>query len=133
MGLQEKKLRAEIENTKIPSAIKSLTFGHPYVTGIRFDIDFASFENDPADMKWFTDNFSSLWSPVDFALKKIASDQVGKDAVKAGLKVLKFVNTPDLPETKYTLADGVLLVEIPMKQKKLTTLPGVHAALMASL
>jgi len=66
----------------------------------------------------YASSYDELWRKVYFeptiaALKAIAVDDMGKDALKAGLKKIVFCNSKDTSNSDYavTFADGVATID----------------------
>lgn len=103
MGLNEKRKMKELQDVTIPERTKELT----EITGatINYDIDWASLADDMEALN-FIDNLSC--HRTNMALRVICSDQLGKDAVKQGLKTIRLKNVKDKKDMKISFAGGVL-------------------------
>jgi hypothetical protein len=74
-------------------------------TLIRYKVDEDSFSGDIEGMN-FVDNFSGL--RLSMALRVICADQLGEEAVRDGLKLIKLAAVIDESDKKLEFADGVL-------------------------
>lgn len=106
MGLAERRKIKELTDTTIPEREKELL----EITGspIRYEIDWESLANDAEGLN-FLDNLSC--HRLNMALRVICVDDLGKEAVGAGLKLVKLVklaNAPSRDQMKISFAGGVL-------------------------
>lgn len=103
MGLAERRKIKELTDTTIPEREKELL----EITGspIRYDIDWDSLANDAEGLN-FLDNISC--HRLNMALRVICSDELGREAVKDGLKLVKLANVATPAEMSIAFLGGVL-------------------------
>lgn len=103
MGLDEKRKLKELQDKTFPERTRELAeiCGTPVV----YDVDWKSLADDLEGMN-FVENLSC--HRTNMALRVICSDDVGRDAVKAGLRTVRLKNVPDKASMKIAFADGVL-------------------------
>lgn len=103
MGLNETRKMKELRETVIPSRVKEIEdiCGAP----IPYDIDWQSLSNDLEGLN-FLDNISC--HRVNMALRVICQDDLGKEAVRQGLKTIKLKNVKSKGDMKMTFEGGVL-------------------------
>lgn len=103
MGLAERRKIKELTDTTIPEREKELL----EITGspIRYEIDWDSLANDAEGLN-FLDNLSC--HRLNMALRVICTDDLGKEAVQAGLKRVKLGNVATPAEMKISFGGGVL-------------------------
>jgi hypothetical protein len=101
MGIAERRATKEFQEKSLPGLLAEIR-------------KHAGFEI-PIDITWeqlakvdYADSYGENWQKVYFtptieALKSIARDEMGRDALKAGLKAIKFCNTSD----KYSASSAV--------------------------
>jgi len=102
MGLNEKRKLQELKDVVFPERTKELLeiSGAPIV----YVVDWASLEE--YDALNFIDNVSC--HRINMALRGICHDQLGKDAVKGGLKKITLTNVKELTAKSLRFAGGVL-------------------------
>ena len=103
MGLNEKRKVKEIQDTTLPERTKELL----EITGspIGYDVDWAGFQ-DSYDALNFLDNVSC--HRLNMALRVICQDDMGKEAVREGLKTVKLKNVKEISDKKLSFEGGVL-------------------------
>jgi hypothetical protein len=103
MGLAERRKIKELTDTTIPEREKELL----EITGspIRYEIDWDSLANDAEGLN-FLDNISC--HRLNMALRVICSDELGREAVKDGLKLVRLANVATPAEMGISFANGVL-------------------------
>ena len=103
MGLDEKRKLKDLQEKTFPERTKELAeiCGCP----VSYDVDWKSLADDLEAMN-FIDNLSC--HRTNMALRVICADQLGKDAVKEGLKTVRLKNVKDKASMKISFADGVL-------------------------
>ena len=103
MGLAERRKIKELTDTTIPEREKELL----EITGspIRYEIDWDSLANDAEGLN-FLDNISC--HRLNMALRVICSDELGREAVRDGLKLVKLANVTTPSEMSISFANGVL-------------------------
>lgn len=103
MGLMERRKIKELQETTLPERVKEIEeiCGKP----IPYEVDWASLEDDLAGLN-FLDNLSC--HRLNMALRTICLDDMGKEAVRDGLNLVKLKNVKTPAEMQMTFADGVL-------------------------
>jgi hypothetical protein len=103
MGLAESRKIKELTDITIPEREKELLeiTGHP----LHYEIDWESLANDAEGLN-FLDNLSC--HRLNMALRVICTDDLGREAVGAGLKTVKLVNVPARDQMKIAFGGGVL-------------------------
>ena len=103
MGLNERRKIKEMQDVTIPDRVKEIEeiCGAP----IPYQIDWESLADDPTGLN-FLDNISC--HRLNMALRTICQDEMGKSAVRDGLKEVKLKNVKDRADMKITFAGGVL-------------------------
>jgi hypothetical protein len=103
MGLNERRKIKELQDTTFPGRVKEIE----EICGkaIPYDVDWDSLADD-AEALNFIDNISC--HRLNMALRVICQDDMGKEAVRDGLKKIKLKNVKDKGAMKMTFDDGVL-------------------------
>lgn len=103
MGLAERRKIKELQETTFPERVKEIEeiCGKP----IPYEVDWESLADDAEGLN-FIDNLSC--HRLNMALRVICLDDLGKEAVRDGLKLVKLKNVRDKGEMKIAFADGVL-------------------------
>jgi hypothetical protein len=103
MGLNERRKIKELQETTFPERVKEIEeiCGKP----IPYDVDWESLADDAEGLN-FIDNISC--HRLNMALRVICSDDMGKEAVRDGLKLIKLKNVKDKASMKMTFEAGVL-------------------------
>jgi hypothetical protein len=103
MGLNESRKMKELRETTLPLRMKEIEeiCGAP----IPYDVDWQSLSNDLEGLN-FLDNLSC--HRVNMALRVICQDDMGKEAVREGLKTIRLKNVKAKDEMKMTFEGGVL-------------------------
>lgn len=103
MGLNERRKIKELQETTFPERVKEIEeiCGKP----IPYDVDWESLAND-AEALNFIDNISC--HRLNMALRIICLDDMGKEAVRDGLNLVKLKNVPDKSAMQLRFEDGVL-------------------------
>src|SRR5260370_26100492 len=94
MGLNEKRKIKELQDVTFPGRVKEIEeiCGAP----IPYEVDWASLADDAGALN-FIDNISC--HRLNMALRMICQDEMGKQAVREGLKVVKLKNVKDQPSS----------------------------------
>lgn len=103
MGLNERRKVKELQDTILPGRVKEIE--EICGKGIPYDIDWASIQDD-AEALNFMDNVSC--HRLNMALRMICIDDMGKEAVREGLKSVKLKNIKDKAAKKLSFEGGVL-------------------------
>ena len=103
MGLNERRKIKELQDTTFPGRVKEIE----EICGkaIPYEVDWDSLADD-AEALNFIDNISC--HRLNMALRVICQDDMGKEAVRDGLKKVKLKNVKDKSAMKMTFDDGVL-------------------------
>ena len=103
MGLNEARKMKELREAVIPSRVKEIE--EICGTAIPYDIDWQSLSSDLEGLN-FLDNISC--HRVNMALRVICQDDLGKEAVRQGLKSIRLKNVKSKEQMKMTFDGGVL-------------------------
>lgn len=103
MGLAERRKIKELQETTFPERVKEIEeiCGKP----ISYEVDWESLADDAEGLN-FIDNLSC--HRLNMALRVICLDDLGKEAVRDGLKLVKLKNVRDKADMKITFEAGVL-------------------------
>src|SRR5436305_3545118 len=103
MGLAERRKIKELQDEVLPGRLKEIE----EICGaiIPYDVDWDSFSDDLEGLN-FMDNLSC--HRLNMALRVICQDDMGKEAVREGLKSVKLQNVKDKPSMKIGFDQGVL-------------------------
>ena len=103
MGLNERRKIKELQEITFPGRVKEIE----EICGkaIPYEVDWDSLSDDLEALN-FIDNISC--HRLNMALRVICQDDLGKDAVREGLKLIKLKNVKDKSAMRLTFADGVL-------------------------
>jgi hypothetical protein len=103
MGLNERRKIKELQETTFPGRVKEIE----EICGkaIPYEVDWDSLSDDLEALN-FIDNISC--HRLNMALRVICQDDLGKDAVREGLKLIKLKNVKDKSAMSMTFADGTL-------------------------
>src|SRR5215467_7472598 len=102
MGLTERRKIKELQETTLPGRVKEIEeiCGKP----ISYDVDWDSLADDAEGLN-FLDNISC--HRLNMALRMICQDDLGKEAVRDGLKSVKLKNVKDKNAMKIDFLNGV--------------------------
>ena len=103
MGLNERRKIKELQDVIFPGRVKEIE--EICGTAIPYEVDWDSLADD-AEALNFIDNISC--HRLNMALRIICQDQMGKDAVRDGLKKIKLKNVKDKSAMKLSFEGGVL-------------------------
>ena len=103
MGLNERRKIKELQEVTLPGRVKEIEeiCGAP----IPYEVDWDSLADDLEGLN-FLDNLSC--HRLNMALRVICQDDLGKQAVREGLKKVKLKNVKTQPEMKINFENGVL-------------------------
>ena len=103
MGLNERRKVKELQDVTFPGRVKEIE----EICGkaIPYDVDWQSLADDGPGLN-FIDNLSC--HRLNMALRVICCDEMGKEAVRDGLKQVKLKNVKDVAEKKMSFDGGVL-------------------------
>ena len=103
MGLNERRKIKELQETTFPGRVKEIE----EICGkaIPYDVDWDSLADDMDGLN-FIDNISC--HRLNMALRMICRDDLGKEAVRDGLKLIRLKNVKDKAAMRLTFEAGVL-------------------------
>jgi len=113
MGLEEKRIQQDYVKTRIPERLKQLqeaTGGATASLQVDFDWDTLMDSRPALDGLW------SCWEQPIGAIEAICSDDLGKEAVKKGVKKVVIRNVDDNSKVAATFDKGVLIVSFNFKE-----------------
>src|SRR5580692_3830401 len=103
MGLNERRKIKELQDVTLPGRVKEIE--EICGKGIAYEVDWESLADDAQGLN-FMDNISC--HRLNMALRMICSDDMGKQAVRDGLKLIKLKNVKDKSAMKMTFDKGTL-------------------------
>jgi hypothetical protein len=103
MGLDERRRVKELQEVTLPGRMKDIE--EICGVAIPYEVDWDSIKDDAAALN-FLDNVSC--HRLNMALRGICQDEMGKEAVRDGLKLIKLKNVKTAAEIGLTFQDGVL-------------------------
>ncbi len=103
MGLQERRKIKELQDTAFPGRVAEIE--EICGVAIPYEVDWGSFDSDLEGLN-FLDNGSC--HRLNMALRTICVDDLGKEAVREGLKLIRLRNVGSAEAMKIGFADGVL-------------------------
>lgn len=103
MGLAERRKIKELQDVTFPERTKEIE----EICGkaISYEVDWESLADDAEGLN-FIDNLSC--HRLNMALRTICIDDMGKEAVREGLQLIKLKNVKDKSDMKIAFYDGVL-------------------------
>ena len=103
MGLNERRKMKELQDVTLPERVREIE----EICGkaIPYEVDWDSLADD-AEALNFMDNISC--HRLNMALRTICMDDMGKEAVREGLKLIRLKNVKDKSAMQITFKDGVL-------------------------
>jgi hypothetical protein len=103
MGLNERRKMKELQETILPGRVKEIE----EICGkaIPYEVDWDSIADDGEALN-FLDNVSC--HRLNMALRMICMDDMGKEAVRDGLRLVKLKNVKDKSAMQISFKDGVL-------------------------
>ena len=103
MGLNERRKIKELQDVTFPGRVKEIE----EICGkaIPYEVNWESLADDAEGLN-FIDNLSC--HRLNMALRVICQDDMGKEAVRDGLKTIKLKNVKDKASMKMTFEGGVL-------------------------
>jgi len=103
MGLNERRKIKELQDVTFPGRVKEIE--EICGVGIPYEVDWDSLADDAEGLN-FIDNISC--HRLNMALRVICQDDMGKQAVREGLKLIKLKNVKDKAAMSLSFASGVL-------------------------
>ena len=103
MGLAERRKMKELQEVTFPERVKEIE----EICGkaIPYEVDWESLADDAEGLN-FIDNISC--HRLNMALRTICIDDLGREAVRDGLRLIKLKNVKDKSDMSITFDDGVL-------------------------
>ena len=103
MGLNERRKIKELQDNTFPDRVREIA----EICGLAvpYEVDWDSLSDDMEGLN-FIDNLSC--HRLNMALRMICQDDMGKQAVREGLKLVKLKNVKDKAQMKMTFDGGVL-------------------------
>ena len=103
MGLNERRKIKELQETTFPGRVKEIE----EICGkaIPYEVDWDSLADDMDGLN-FLDNISC--HRLNMALRMVCQDDLGKEAVRDGLKLIRLKNVKDKAAMRLTFEAGVL-------------------------
>ena len=103
MGLNERRKIKELQEVTFPARVKEIE----EICGkaIPYEVAWDSMADDLQALN-FVDNVSC--HRLNMALRVICADEMGKEAVREGLKLIRLTNVKDPAAMQLSFADGVL-------------------------
>jgi len=103
MGLTERRKIKELQDTTLPGRVKEIEeiCGKP----IQYEVDWDSLADDAEGLN-FLDNISC--HRLNMALRAICLDDMGKEAVRDSLSLIKLKNVKDKSAMKINFDGGIL-------------------------
>ncbi len=130
MGLNERRKIKELQDTTLPGRVKEIEeiCGQP----IPYEVDWDSLADD-AEALNFLDNISC--HRLNMALRTICVDDMGKEAVREGLRLIKLKNVKDKNDMSITFDGGVLEMHCAyaLRTEGMYSDGAIHEVLMAKL
>jgi hypothetical protein len=108
MGLNERRIMKELQDSTFPGRVREIEeiCGQP----IPYEVDWDSLADDAGALN-FIDNISC--HRLNMALRVICQDDLGKQAVREGLKLVKLKNVKSESDRKIGFNAGVLEMHVP--------------------
>ncbi|HEV8197959.1 MAG TPA: hypothetical protein VGP87_15035 [Gemmatimonadales bacterium] len=103
MGLNERRKIKELQDTTLPGRVREIE----EICGkaIPYEVDWDSFADDLDGLN-FLDNLSC--HRLNMALRTICVDDMGKEAVRTTVRLIRLQNVKDKSAMQMTFKDGVL-------------------------
>jgi len=103
MGLQERRKIQELKDKTLPERSREIA----EICGreIGYEVDWPSIENDAQALN-FLDNLSC--HRLNMALRTICIDDIGREAVREGLKLVRLRNVGDPAQRRIVFEHGIL-------------------------
>lgn len=103
MGLNERRAIKELQDVTFPERVREIEeiCGAP----IAYEVDWSSLESDSEGLR-FVDNGSC--HRLNMALRTIGGDDMGKQAIREGLRLIKLSNVSAIDDMAISFQGGVL-------------------------
>jgi hypothetical protein len=112
MGLNERRKIKELQETTLPGRVKEIE--EICGVAIPYEVDWDSLSDDLEGLN-FLDNLSC--HRLNMALRVICQDDMGKEAVREGIKKIKLGNVKTPAEMSMTFEGGVLEMKCAYAQR----------------
>jgi hypothetical protein len=111
VGLNERRKIKELQDSTFPGRVKEIE----EICGqaIPYEVDWDSLADDAQGLN-FIDNISC--HRLNMALRMICQDEMGKQAVRDGLKLVKLKNVKNEGDRRISFGSGVLEMHVPYAQ-----------------
>lgn len=106
MGLNERRKMKELQETVIPDRSKEIA--EICGVSIPYEVDWDTFGDDFQALN-FVDNIAC--HRLNMALRTLCIDDMGKEAVREGLKLIKIRNVANAGDAKVEFAAGILSMQ----------------------
>ncbi|MDR7212059.1 hypothetical protein [Flavobacterium piscis] len=116
MGLAEKRLAESIKVDKLPQFEAKLKDKAGY--DIKVDIDWNTFT---AYDEYPLSRLDIIFDDLESFVKKICSDDMGKEALKEKMTTIKLTNTENNDEVKMELKDNTLYLTVQLVQSSFSS------------
>lgn len=130
MGLNERRKIKELQETTLPERVREIQ----EICGkaVPYEVDWESLADDAEGLN-FLDNISC--HRLNMALRTICVDEMGKEAVRDGLNLIKLRNVRDKAQMKLSFDGGVLEMHCAyaMRTEGMYSDNEIREALMAKL
>ena len=103
MGLAERRKIKELQEVTLPGRVGEIK--EIVGVAIPYEVDWDSFADDATALN-FLDNISC--HRLNMALRVICQDEMGKEAIREGLKKVRLKNVKDKGNMSMTFQDGIL-------------------------
>ena len=103
MGLEERRRIKELQEVTFPERVREIE--EICGAAIPYEVDWDSLAADAAGLN-FIDNLSC--HRLNMALRTICQDDLGREAVRDGLRLIKLKNVADTGSMSIAFEDGVL-------------------------
>ena len=111
MGLAERRATKDFQDNHLPGLVAELHRLAGFAVPVEINFEQLAKQDYAAS---YNEHFRKIYfQPTIDALKAVAIDDLGRDALKAGLKKIVFCNTKDTYTAEYavTFADGVATID----------------------
>lgn len=103
MGLNERRAMKELQDVTFPERVREIE--EICGASIDYEVDWSTLENDSEALR-FLDNGSC--HRINMALRAIGGDDMGRQAIREGLTLIKLANVPAIADMAILFTGGVL-------------------------
>ena len=130
MGLDEKRRIKELQEVTLPERVREIE--EICGAAIPYEVDWDSLANDAAGLN-FLDNLSC--HRLNMSLRTICADDLGREAIREGLTLVRLRNVAEVADKKITFDGGVLEMHCAYAQGASGMIPDteIHDVLLAGL